>query len=243
MNSNSAIKFKPILFSTEMVQAINAGRKTQTRRLLPDWCNAYSSVEMVRDPELCDPKAFERNEIKIKQCHGLYACLGKGEEHFKCKYDIGNILWVRETWQKVESYPEPDCFGKYLYKANGDTPDTWKPSIFMPKEACRLFLQVTDIWAERLQDITKEDAIAEGIAPLFSHEEIHGLNYHAELDLKPMPFKNYLYPKIEPYSGYDKAIDSYKSLWKKINSVESWNKNPFVWVITFKVVSRPEGFK
>ena len=98
----SRSQFKPILFSTDMVKAISYGTKTQTRRLMPEWCNDYGCVEIITDPELCDPKAAEWNEIKPKQCYCLYACFDKGEEHLKCKYDVGNILWVRETFTIID---------------------------------------------------------------------------------------------------------------------------------------------
>ncbi len=197
---------KPILFSTEMVQALLEGRKTQTRRMLPDWCNQYSKAELVSDPELCDPKALEFNEIKPKQFYGLYACFDEGEEHFKCKYCKGGTLWVRETWNwDYKKYPERDE-KFYFYKATtGDdflaSGEKWKPSIFMPKEACRLRLEITDVRVERLQDISEYDAMCEGD------------------------------PRQGLIASENTHIDWFQTLWQKING--NWEENPWVWVLTF----------
>jgi len=229
----SRSQFKPILFSTDMVNAIIAGKKTQTRRLLPEWCTEFSCVGIVRDPELCDQKAAEWNEIKPKQCYGLYACFDKGEEHFKCKYDVGNILWVRETWRKNDvptGFPYHHYADDTIYTDRDN--EKWKPSIFMPKEACRLFLEVTDIRAERLQDITEEDAIQEGIE-LIDDGNSYGYKLYGDHSICDMLGRKAL-------TGTE--IESYQTLWQKINGVESWEINPYVWVITFKVVECPQGF-
>lgn len=209
-----ALSVKPILFSTPMVDAIIAGRKTQTRRLLPEWCNEFSCVGIVKDPELCDKKALEWNEIKPKQCYGLFACFDKGEEHIKCKYEIGNILWVRETWRPIEQdFGNP----RYEYKATEkiNLTDKWKPSLFMPKQACRLFLEVTDIRAERLHEITGDDILCEGVDNGKSNKAM-GVRWE---NMQRMAFEE---------------------LWNKIN--KNWNENPYVWVISFKVVECPQGF-
>ena len=102
-----------------------------------------------------------------------------------------------------------------------DKPVPWKPSIFMPKEACRLFLEVVDIRAERLQSISFEDAAAEGIK--------QGDNGY---------YKNYLSADWSEFG--ETSVDSFMSLCNKIN--KNWNDNPYVWVITFKVVECPKGF-
>ena len=219
----SRSQFKPILFSTPMVQALLNGTKRQTRRLMPEWCNDYSEVELVRDPELCDPKAAEWNEIKPKQFKGLFACFDKGEEHLKCKYDIGDILWVRETWNCISHLNPTNTEFEYYYKADeGNEFQRWKPSIFMPKEACRLFLEVTEIRPQKLQRITPEDAQAEGI------EHLGG-------DI----WKDYMNKKVFPEFMYGSTLtrtQSFQSLWEKINGVESWESNPFVWAYSFNIV-------
>jgi hypothetical protein len=124
---------KPILFNTQMVQAILAGDKTQTRRVVK--------------PQPPDEVA------------ALFGSFSYGKPVFQRtpKYQVGDILWVRETWC--------EWFDTYGYKAdNCDYGNSkWRPSIHMPREAARLFLLVTDVRAERLCDISYEDIAAEGI--------------------------------------------------------------------------------
>lgn len=141
----------------------------------------------------------------------------------ECPYgQPGDVLWVRETWIKQDS--------SYKYLAeNTDWKGImkFKPSIHMPKAACRLFLQIKSIRVERLQDITEEDAKAEGV--------------------------KHVIDKITGYCGYDYLTGGYnlmttpyhgfRSLWKKINGEESWNSNPWVWVITFKQIPKPTNFQ
>jgi hypothetical protein len=209
-----------------MVKAISEGRETQTRRLMPEWCNEFSCVEIVRDPELCDPKAAEWNEIKPKQYYGLYACFDKGEEHLKCKYDVGNILWVRETftiidwWEDSKSvqvmYEDAKTAVKTLTDIEWAKFENWgdkaerKPSLFLFKSLSRWVLEVRNIEGEKLQDISIDDCIAEG-SPFIESE-----NYH---------------------------YDWYKKLWSKINGKESWDANPFIWSYHFKLVECPQGYR
>jgi len=107
----------------------------------------------------------------------------------------------------------------YLYKASVDKPDAykWKPSIFMPKEACRLHLRVVDVRAERLQEISAEDAIAEGVF------------------FKGGKYKDYLDSK--DYCGT--AQGSFRSLWNLIHGTGAWGLNPWVWVIKFEKLEDP----
>ena len=204
---------KPILFSTPMVQAILAGRKTQTRRL-------------VKFPDDFDGREVYKNGqfgVKYSREDGtLY-------RHYP-KYQPGDILYVRETWQVVRYAPPGSSQLQDLYVFKADTTDVgeyeiteWKPSLFMPKEAARIFLQVTDVRAERLQDITEEDAIAEGI------ECIH------ESDVKV--YRNYL---LKEKLGSTNPVNSFSSLWNSINAKTSpWKKNDWVWVYTFKTIQKP----
>jgi hypothetical protein len=200
-----------------MVKAIITGRKTQTRRLVKF------------------PKDYDGKEI---YSNGIFGLKYSSSEFEGCihrlypKFIIGDILWVRETWQKTTwLHLSNDEYG-YIYKASENGRDweandeswVWKPSIFMPKEACRLFLEVTDIRAERLHDITEQDAIAEGIDSEF--------DTYLDYEQKDTLGSCYLLS----------ARDSYESLWAKINGQKSWDENPYVWVITFKSVECPQGF-
>jgi hypothetical protein len=192
------MKERPILMSTPMVKALLEGRKTQTRRIvkfkyLPEIGGAYGETVMI---------------------------YGKtGQHYMPCPYgSIGDILWVRETWLIFN--------GMYGYKAEVTSEEAkkykWKPSIFMPKKACRLKLKITNIRVERLQEITEDDAIAEGI------------EWGLHMILNRPRFRNYYsYPK-DGGAWYHDPRDSYKSLWESINGKGSWEKNPWVWVIEFK---------
>lgn len=143
---------KPILFNTEMVEAILEGQKTQTRRTVK------------QPPIVGDIMRDEKGwyyEDGTRNGHSLIP-----------QFSTGDILWVRETWGKLT---ECDVFPPYepheerfIYRADRGDPDhfqaKWHPSIHMPKEAARIFLRVKDVRVERLQDIDEDAAIAEGIA-------------------------------------------------------------------------------
>jgi hypothetical protein len=189
----------PILFSTPMVQAILAGRKTMTRRIFKD------------HPRL---SSEDLSNINIKEWFkdfpdylGSFCAYGKN----------GDLLWVREAFQH-------DGYG-YLYKSyNSKLADKWKPSIHMPKVAALIWLRVTDISVERLKEISEDDAKSEGV-------EINGRSW-----------KDY-FDKTNDY-GCGDAVSSFRSLWESINGKESWEANPWVWVISFEVVSttgKPAG--
>lgn len=199
---------RPILFSSEMVKAILEGRKTMTRRV---------------------------NSI------GEYYISDK-----KCPYgSVGDRLWVRETWyyeehmhDSTEGMPDLPC-GLYshrlVYKADctdypvnvGVGRQGWKPSIFMPRWASRITLEITDIKVERLQDITKEDAIAEGIHLCAGIDEegcTHGYHWSQVSDTDLL---------------FNSAADAYRKLWDSINGRKpgkTWKDNPWVWVVEFRRV-------
>lgn len=136
---------KPILFNTDMVQAVQAHTKTETRRKLkcPPPSTAYlHSVE-----------------------NGVIWSFGENSDKqtIKAPYKAGNILYVRETWTRGVD-------GNYLYKANREDANViWRPSIHMPREAARIFLRVLSVHAERLQNITPEGVCSEGIRVDFAH--------------------------------------------------------------------------
>lgn len=181
------MKARPILFSGEMVRALLDGRKTQTRRV----------IKPIKGEGL-DPA-------------GIYHFHPGDLELMRCPYGkVGDLLWVRETFV---DWPTDD--GSLIYRADDSGDDyndyglrffNWKPSIFMPKWASRLTLEITDIRVERLQDISGEGCIAEGLSSYMREHD-------ACCDLK----------------------NQYQALWQRINGVESWRANPWVWVIDFKV--------
>lgn len=189
---------KPILFNTEMVRAILEGRKTVTRRVI---------------------KGQDKNTMYAGRC-----ALGVGlfdnntsERVIEPPYRVGDILYVRETWYRG--------LNRILYKANYADNEKfyqdgkeilikWKPSIHMPKEAARLFLRVTGVRVERLQDINNPEA--EGIE---------------------------VYPILnDPEGTYYKRLFAFMELWDSTIKKDqlnqySWNANPYVWVIEFENIS------
>jgi hypothetical protein len=170
-----------------MVRAILEGRKTQTRRIFKP------------QPAWHDISATKR-----------YFFLDS-------KYgNVGDHLWVRETFQWVDMGDDSG----YVYRATD--PDwettegwTWKPSIFMPRAASRITLEITNIRYEELIEISENDAIAEGV--------------------EQWPDGNYKHYGKTP-GKYTFARFSYQSLWDQINGEGAWAQNPFVWVIEFKRV-------
>ena len=149
---------RPILFNTEMVQAILEGRKTQTRRVIKPQPDDYGLHNHTRFP--------------MSICSDLIGFWGTVEEtgediEFKCKYGITcDRLYVKETWRpKGHNFPTGH---PYEYQATAEqdgvpVDEPWKPSIHMPKKAARIWLEITDIRVERVQDISGDGAVAEGI--------------------------------------------------------------------------------
>jgi len=167
---------KPIIFSTEMVRAILDGRKSQTRRVIkpqpeykvPEWMTGSQNKGWVYK-DTCLYCEETKTRLPIADC---------------APYTIGDVLWVRETWAAADTGHERP---EYIYKAwpefigLNEFAWTWKPSIHMPREAARLFLRVKGVRAERAQDITEGDTIAEGMPNDRAREQFmglwNGLNY------------------------------------------------------------------
>jgi hypothetical protein len=204
------MKEYPILMSTPMIRAIMEGRKTQTRRIIkiPDLI-AYPDrfVYQGNSNEFDIPRKAIPYDDRLY--HSWILINSNGCSWVDCSRKPGDVLWVRETWMTA---PNADIMPDepYKYKASvsaqflDEWERSWKPSIFMPKEACRIKLLVKDIQVERLQDITEEDAIAEGVQ---------------------------FNPKA-PTSTTNKG--AYAKLWESINGKGSWSKNQWVWKITFE---------
>jgi len=206
------MKEHPILFSTSMVQAILAGQKTQTRRIV--------------NPQPFLSKTYRSYSPKYEE---YYTLNGKKEmnDWIKfCKYgQIDDILWVRETWSPIEFENGINYRYKATFVENSELHPKWKPSIFMPKVACRIKLLIKNIRVERLNDISEQDAVYEGIEEegefWKSYEIIHSGRHKGEMN---------------PHSSVPNlsAITSYRELWESINGFDSWAKNPWCWVIEFK---------
>jgi hypothetical protein len=217
----------PILLSTPMVLALLDGRKTKTRRVIKPQPLLHNDVIKMPIPvdQYCkEIKAWSKKGYTQVYTDGpLTGMIGP-----KCKYEVGDILWVRESFNKIEACPGISIPESYMflahhvkYKRPSALAWKWKPSIHMPKVAARIWLEVTEVRVERLQDITNLDAISEGIDRT---KELVDWHYKDYMD------KEGIYAKVFP-------IDSFKTLWQKINGEESWDANPWVLAISFKVLS------
>lgn len=179
---------KPIQFTGPMVRAILAGRKTQTRRVVkPQPYDPYASLEITEHPKL--PGAFLMQ--KWPETGRSFTDFGRCENITCPQGKPGDRLWVKESWAHIDnsSFGEPSY---YQYRADkdrkclpGDWPDEhrgdptiprWRNSIFMPREVSRITLEITEVRAQRVRDISGDDARAEG-APLV--DEVTG---HVSLD-------------------------------------------------------------
>ena len=216
---------KPILFNTDMVRGILDGRKTVTRRLVkfkprqnPQWTGYIPD----------GPVLYGSNNIPAS----------------KSPYHPGDILYVRETWAKrasdrcngvetgrcsfeaCETAPGP-CFSEeYIYKATDSLPTyggKWRPSIHMPKEAARLFLRVTDVRVERLQDMRLIDCLKEGVQLTIAEQ--------GDLVIQGL-----------------RARDRFSGVWDSTIKpadlpLYGWDANPWVWVIEFERISKEAALK
>lgn len=206
------IKERPILFNEEMVRAILDGRKTQTRRIVKN----------------VDPKNFPYCGT-FDEVNGLPAMTFADDTgdsvtsriFASCKFGKpGDRLWVRETWSKSK---QPYLSGQIFYRADGEAngkqfalsyverESKWRPSIHMPRYKSRILLEVINVRVERLHDISEVDAIAEGWPKSLGDFDA-------------------------PAPGNGGPFDWYRSLWETINGQGSWDLNPWVWVIEFKVI-------
>ncbi|PIF33015.1 hypothetical protein CLU81_3585 [Flavobacterium sp. 9] len=206
--------FKPILYSTPMVSGILEDRKNQTRRT--------KGLEIINEnPDLWKYEGLTIfiSDTPINPTYQIFCSFLNLDSNIKklvtSPFNVDDILWVRETFysQDIESR-------KFVYKTDY-TSETlkklkkyqkWKPSIFMPKNACRIFLKVKSVKLERLQDISEEDSIAEG-----------AIQHESETDWLTAKF-------------------GFQIIWETINGSDSWNKNPFVWVIEFERIEKPLDF-
>ena len=202
---------KSILFSTEMVKAILAGKKSVTRRVIkPQPAMRLEPSELPQYPD----EWFDEN--------GYY---------WRCPYPPGTVLWVKETWyDRRDRTPETQDLNAVHYAADWQPTDEIaylhykRPSIHMPRAAARLFLRVKSVRVERVQEISEGDAIAEGL----------------EIMQGPHDFPRYGAPQCgdrPPYWEIDPR-DAFMWLWDSLNAKRGfgWNMNPWVWVIEFEVI-------
>lgn len=222
----------PILFNTEMVKAILDGKKTETRRLV--------TKKFIIQP---DQEINQNGKGRFELYNVMPRCGIPQNIFFKPPYQPEDILYVRETWGWDPCW---DCgldteknacpyehgriynqknreYGCYCYKASmddGDTPSvgTWHPSIHMPKAAARIWLKVTDVRVERLQDIDGQEVLKEGI-------------------------NSHVHPKADYFNMNQR--EAFEELWnstlkKADQDLYGWDANPWVWVIEFERCDKPK---
>ena len=227
---------KPILFNTEMVRAILDGRKTCTRRLVKPQPKSKLCYTYAGSHKGCIGKWTYPNK-------GAHEFLGeeyklpeniKDEElskRWNPPYHTDDILYVRETWKKAPN-------GYYYYEdwKRNDIADItkWKPSIHMPKEAARIWLKVTNVRVERLQEMKPVDVIKEGAYP----ECWDCLNTYGESG------SQCCYGTEEQCSQCDEVMMEWEKLWnstikKSDLDLYGWDANPYVWVIEFERCEKP----
>lgn len=245
------MKERGIIFNDAMVRAILSGKKTQTRRVMKQqppkhWCPVKSRGVPELTARTYTQGVFDR--------HG---CLQAGPEVFGVADEEwgavspfgqpGDRLWVREAWGVVSHhFDESGCMvewvpdrpatkihemkfgngyysGHVIYRADGsidwcdddgyeDGRSCWKPNIHMPRLACRILLEITDVRIERLNDISNDDAMAEGMDDGTSDAAL-------------------------AVGWFEKPRRAFRRLWEQIYGQESWEANPWVWVVEFKKVS------
>lgn len=209
-------KMKGILFSTEMVRAILEDRKTQTRREIKHPGAIAALADNIKAEIVCESFAqyqpgdilYVREEHKVTLTHDLHGKL----EGITCEYKDGSA----QTWQPKQI--PLDTLQRLIKRK---TLGKWQRGRFLPKALARTFLRVTAVKAERLNDITEADAIAEGIELFPPNPQIERRKY--------MLYRN-------PANGatHDTAVKAFQSLWIGINGLESWAANPYVFAYTFE---------
>lgn len=207
---------RPILFAGPMVRAILSGEKTVTRRVMKPQPKAVHA-----DDERGGhwwPSKEHQSMLHIEEEMQKWT----GLAGHACPYgQPGDRLWVRETWAHVgntdpgyltyrATYPE--CLPPGLERVPADIRDAgyrWRPSIHMPRAYSRILLEITAVRVERLQDISEDQAMAEGVTPRPS--------------------------KVSRATRMGR--DAFAELWASINGAESWDANPWVWVVEFKRIT------
>ena len=230
----------PIIFNTEMVRAIVDDRKTVTRRVVKkSQCTFFTKKQP--------------SDLQKKDLYYPYDIMPDAEliaNIYRYPYNPGDIMYVRETWAFIpcigcdgkyrrKGYPI-NCYeyqaveyddgesileGCFVYRADCPYPEkvSWRPSIHMPKQAARIWLKVTNLYVERLQNMSLDDFIKEGAA------------------IRPASFND-----LE--NAYQQAKNKFKHIWnstikKPDLDTYGWDANPWVWVIEFERCEKPDEDK
>lgn len=230
-------KERPILFSGPMVRALLDGRKTQTRRV-------------VKPQPMNDPYHISVDEPRGKPWYGEWTWWAGNHtqgcyHHARCPYGApGDVLWVREGWMEEWDAETVKPTGRYLYRADGvhavlmdgdgatvvnkdgTEASPWRPSIHMPRKACRTTLEVVSVRVERVEDISEADAIAEGVGEI-DCGECDGTGRYPDVEQCPFCF------------GGKSSRQAFLRLFYDLNQRAPRGTNPWVWVVSFTKQGAP----
>jgi hypothetical protein len=220
------VKERPIIMQAESVRAILDGRKTQTRRVIKPQPPGPGYELMTCMSTTGNRHDEGRHHWGLMAANG-YEMLDSRQPYFACPYGVpGDRLWVRETWCPLERCDWIGTEREKNVNYRADCPPAseaireemgyaWRSSIFMPRWASRLTLEITDVRVQRVQEITRDDALAEGVSLTDS-----------------------LCPEVNPRY---KSLQRFPALWDSINAKRGfgWERNPWVWAITFKQRTNP----
>lgn len=230
---------RPILFSGPMIRALLDDRKTQTRRILkpqpPEWATFCQQPTMLNTLQQWVPSglwAWSEDEQSPPRPLRRWPVNADGEHYWlRPRFSIGDRLYVREHWRTASVHdktPPRDLHSKTIveYVADNDnlTVGKFRQGMHMPRWASRLTLIVTDVRVERLQDITNEDCIAEGV-PVHPNENAPRVGPTQDAFARE-------HGLISHYGA------SYRRVWEDINGNGSWDANPWVVAYSFRVIKQ-----
>lgn len=204
---------KPILFNTEMVRAILDGRKSCTRRVVKPQPTAHYGAQCIKPPYQPGDILYVRETWKCWRAHRYEAT---ADIMFKADGDGVQLQFANGSTDSIDRF-DYDKFVNKWFSHNGE----WKPSIFMPKEAARIWLKVTNVRVERLQQITEVGIRKEGIE-VDPKECVGKFDFISELF--------FLFQRLWDSTIKKSDFDRY-----------GWDANPWVWVIEFERCEKPEG--
>lgn len=245
------MKERPILFSGEMVRAIIEGRKTQTRRVVKPqpvpaparaakwddeqwlWESNSGKTGIFHPDRFKCPYGAAGDEIWLRETWKYSGWSEDGEPFVSYKADgleqFIEGLNIPDGWQERVSDVWAELSTDVNCSIDGKAADRkWRPSIHMPRWASRIKLEVTGVRVERLQEITAEDALSEGVE---STEDCLFLNYSFKTAHPPHGTK--IVDEYHRLRKFISPVDSFRTLWQSINSPDSWKENPWVWVVEF----------
>ena len=230
---------RPIILNAAMVRAVLSGQKTQTRRPIKPQPPTECSIHYMLGAESWLSRDQQNPLSHYWEAWWGESFLNRPKGHLCGGHKVrspfgqtGDRLWVRETWQHYQNsgqraadFSEHQRFAaNCFYRADESNPRTkplsgkWRPSLLMPRWACRLVLPLVSVRVERVQDITEEDAKAEGVERISA-----GPGWECWMGYGPS-------------SSCKTARDSFRSLWISIYGEASWDLNPWVWVAEWEEI-------